>query len=99
MDMPKLAIVATIEVTPGRRDEFLPLLMAHKARCLKDEPGTLQFEVAVPRDDNSRVLVYEVYQDDAAFEKHFHGPSVTRLREEAIGMMASLRGTRCDLAE
>jgi (4S)-4-hydroxy-5-phosphonooxypentane-2,3-dione isomerase len=43
--MPKLAIVVTIEVTPGRRDEFLPLLMAHKARCPKDEPGTLQFEV------------------------------------------------------
>jgi hypothetical protein len=56
-----------------------------------------QFEVAVPRDDNSRVLVYD--QDDVAFEKHFHGPSVTRLREEAIGMMASLQGTRCDLAE
>jgi Antibiotic biosynthesis monooxygenase len=63
MDMPKLAIVATIEITPGRMDEFLPLLMAHKARCLRDEPGTLQFDVLVPRDDNSKVLIYEVYQD------------------------------------
>ena len=68
--MPKLAMVATIEVTPGRREEFLRLLMAHKARCLKDEPGTLQFEVLVPHDENSKLLLYQVYQDDAAFETH-----------------------------
>jgi quinol monooxygenase YgiN len=94
--MPKLAIVATIQITPGRRDEFLPLLMA---RCLKDEPGTLQFEVLVPRDDDKNVLLYEVYQDDAAFDVHFQGPSITLLREEAAGMIVGLQGTRCGLAE
>ena len=97
--MPKLAIVATIEVTPGRREEFLPLLMAHKARCLKDEPGTLQFEVLVPHDENSKLLLYQVYQDDAAFETHFNGPSIKRLREEAAGMAADIQRTRCGLAE
>ena len=99
MSMPKLAIVATIDVTRGRREEFLPLLMAHRARCLKDEPGTVQFEVLVPRDDNSKLLLYEVYQDDAAFEKHFSGPSITRLRQESAGMVVNLQGTRCGLAE
>jgi autoinducer 2-degrading protein len=99
MSMRKLAIVATIDITPGRREEFLPLLMAHRARCLKDEPGTLHFEVLVPREDSSKLLLYEVYQDDAAFEKHFNGPSITRLREEAAGMIVSLQGTRCGLAE
>ena len=49
--MPKLAIIGTLEVAPGRKVEVLPLLMAHRARCLKDEPGTLQFEVLVPRED------------------------------------------------
>jgi (4S)-4-hydroxy-5-phosphonooxypentane-2,3-dione isomerase len=97
--MPKLAIVVTIEVTPGRREEFLPLLMAHKARCLKDEPGTLQFEVLVPHDENSKLLLYQVYQDDAAFETHFNGSSITRLREEAAGMAADVQRTRCGLAE
>jgi autoinducer 2-degrading protein len=98
-NMPKLAIVATIEITPGRREEFLPLLMAHRTHCLKDEPGTLHFEVLVPRDDNSKVLLYEVYKDDAAFDVHFSGPSITRLREQAAGMIVKLQGTRCGLAE
>jgi quinol monooxygenase YgiN len=73
--------------------------MAHRARCLKDEPGTLQFEVLAPREDDTKVLIYEVYQDDAAFDVHFNGPSIARAREEAAGMMLKLYGTRCALIE
>jgi (4S)-4-hydroxy-5-phosphonooxypentane-2,3-dione isomerase len=97
--MPKLAIVATIEVAPGDRDQLLPLLMAHRARCLTDEPGTLQFEVLAPREDNTKLLIYEVYQDDAAFDVHFNGPSISRVRQEAAGLILKLYGTRCALIE
>ena len=97
--MPKLAIIGTLEVAPGRKDEVLPLLMAHRARCVKDEPGTLQFEVLVPREDDTKVLLYEVYRDDAAFNVHWNGTSVARLREEAAGMIVKVYGTRCALAE
>jgi len=92
--MAKLAIVATIEVAPGRRDQFLPLLQAHKARCLKDEPGTLQFDILQPSDE-ARVLSYEVYRDDAAFEVHRNGASYARWREETAGMVAKVSVTRC----
>ena len=62
--MSKFANVVTIEVAPGRRDQVVTLLLAHKAR-LKDEPGTLQFEVLLPNDDDTKVLSYEVYRDAA----------------------------------
>jgi quinol monooxygenase YgiN len=97
--MSKLAIMGTIEVTPGKRDEVIPLLMAHRARCLKDEPGTLQFEVALPRDDPSRILLYEVYQDDAAFETHRNAPSITQWRKESTGMVVKIIATRCTPVE
>ena len=97
--MPKLAIIGTLEVAPGRKDEVVPLLMTHRARCLKDEPGTLQFDVLVPREDDTKVLLYEVYRDDAAFNVHWNGTSVARLREEAAGMIVKVSGTRCALAE
>ena len=73
--MAKLALVGTIEVAPGRKDQLVAALMAHRARCLKDEPGTLQMEVLTPRDDDTRLLLYEVYRDDAAFDVHRNGPS------------------------
>jgi quinol monooxygenase YgiN len=76
--MPKLAIIGNLEIAEGCRDRLRPLLMAHRARCLADEPGTLQFEVLLPRDDDTKVLLYEVYTDDAAFQAHWNGPSTNR---------------------
>jgi autoinducer 2-degrading protein len=96
--MAKFAVIATVEITPGRIDEYLPLMMAHRARCLKDEPGTLQFEVLRPREDN-KLLLYEVYQDEAAFQAHLSGPSRTRQHKEAAGMVVSISGTRCTVVE
>ena len=97
--MPKLAIIGTIEVAPGRRDQVLPLLMAHGARCLKDEPGTLRFEVMISREDDSKLLVYEVYQDDAAFDNHRNGPSIAKFREETASMGVKVLVTRATPAE
>jgi (4S)-4-hydroxy-5-phosphonooxypentane-2,3-dione isomerase len=97
--MPRFAIIGTVEIASGRTNEFLPLLMAHRARCLKDEPGTLNFEVLIPHDDNSKVMLYEVYRDEAAFDAHSKGPSLVRLREEAAEMMVKFSGTRATLLE
>ncbi len=97
--MPKLAIIGSFEVAPGRRDQLLPLLMAHRARCLKDEPGTVQFEVLAPHEDDAKVLAYEVYRDDAAFDVHRNGPSIAQWREETAGMVAKVSVTRCALVE
>jgi quinol monooxygenase YgiN len=38
--------------------------------CLKGEPSTQQFEVLIAREDDSKLLIYEIYQDDAAFDVH-----------------------------
>ncbi|WP_409410980.1 antibiotic biosynthesis monooxygenase [Bradyrhizobium jicamae] len=42
-----------------RCDQVLPL--SDRARSLNDEPGNLRFEVAIPREGESRILIYEVY--------------------------------------
>ncbi len=95
--MSKLAIIGTIEVVPGKRDQVLTALMAHKARCLRDEPDTLQFEILKSRETVTQILLYEVYQDDAAFEAHRNGPSMARFREETAGIVAGLHATKCAL--
>ena len=75
------------------------MLMAHKARCLNDEPGTLQFEVLIPNDDTTKILLYELYRDAAAFEAHWNGPSTSRAREDVGSMIVRIYGTRCTLSE
>lgn len=97
--MPKLAIVATIEATPGRMDDLMPLLMAHRSRCLKDEPGTLQFDFLLLRDDKAKVLLIEVYKDEDAFKAHWDGVSMATFREQSAGLVAKMTGTRGTIAE
>lgn len=97
--MAKLAISGTIDIAPGSLDTFLPLLMAHRARCLATEPGTQTFEVIVPNDDKTKLLLFEVYDDRAAFDVHWNGPSLAQLRAEAGDTLQRIYGTFGTLAE
>lgn len=90
--MREFAIVATFDIVPGQMDRFLPVLAAHRDRCLKDEPGTRRFDVLRPQNQDHTVLLYELYTDEAAFQVHWNGPSVARMREESAGMVAKLSG-------
>jgi (4S)-4-hydroxy-5-phosphonooxypentane-2,3-dione isomerase len=98
MHMSKVADVVTIEVAPGQRDQVIRLLAEHKTRCLKDEPGTLQFEILVPKEDATRIYLYEMYRDTPAFEVHLNGPSLAQWREETAGLV-KLHGVRCVVEE
>ena len=95
--MAQLAIIGTYEIVPGRMDEFLPLLLAHRNRCLEDEPGTIRFDVLRRQNVEDQVMLYEVYTDDAAFQVHWNGPHVARMRAEATSMITKLTGIRCTL--
>jgi quinol monooxygenase YgiN len=73
--------------------------MAHRQRSLNEEPGTLEFEVLLPQDDETKVLLYELYRDAAAFEEHRKAASIARFREEASAMFGKISGIRCLLSE
>ncbi len=95
--MTHLAIYGTITFVPGKKEQLLAALKAHGERSQRDEPGTLTFEVLLPRDDETRVMLYEVYRDDAAFETHRTNPSIARFREETAGIIVSLDVARFDV--
>ena len=97
--MAKLAIVATIKTVPGKRDEYLKHLKAHAQRCLATEPGTLKFEILVPKEEADALMLYEVYASPEAFQAHWTGPSVRQVKQDAAGLQVSLSGVRCDLVE
>jgi autoinducer 2-degrading protein len=88
--MSPISIIATLEVDVPTLDDVKARLAEHRSRCLATEPGTLMFELMAPRDDPSKMYIYEVYADQAAFEAHWHGPSIKRLWEEVAG--------RCSIA-
>jgi quinol monooxygenase YgiN len=95
----KHAVIGTMEVKPGTREEVLRAVLAHRERSLRDEPGTLQFEVLVPNDDDNKILLFELYADTEAFEAHFYrGASVAQTKREIGHLIVSLAGVHSKLA-
>lgn len=92
--MTKLAIIATMQIEPGQADKVLPLLMAHRDRCLSSEPGTLKFEIMRPHDHANQVMLYEVYESQATFEEHWIGPSMAQIRTETAGALSLVSGVK-----
>ncbi len=97
--MTKLAIIATIKVTPGSRDKYVEQLVAHGERCRVGEPGTLKFEVLVPHEEANTIMLYEIYENEEAFKAHMSGESIEEVRRNTDGMLVSLTGVPCSLAE
>lgn len=95
--MDRVALNVEIYCTSGSRDRVLDALAAHRARCLAEEPGTLQFEIMVPSDDPVRIYLFELYRDDAALKAHAGGPSIARYRGEIAAWVKETRISRCSL--
>jgi (4S)-4-hydroxy-5-phosphonooxypentane-2,3-dione isomerase len=99
--MPRLAIIAIIEITPGRIDDYIALAVVHRGRCSKDEPGALAFEALRPRNDDNKVMLYELCADDAPLDGHWNGTSLKQIRQEAeaAGIALKISGVRCTSVE
>ncbi|WP_369989624.1 putative quinol monooxygenase [Pseudomonas xanthosomatis] len=59
-------------VKPGSADAFLTAIQANAAASVATEPGCLVFDVSQDREDPDVIYLYEIYQDDAAYEAHTH---------------------------
>lgn len=63
-------IMVDFELKPGRRAEFRRAIDLNAKTSCRSEPGCSRFDVVEPRDDPDRILLYEIYDDRAAFEEH-----------------------------
>jgi autoinducer 2-degrading protein len=68
-----LTIIVKFTVLPGKMDEFLAGIRIQSQSSLRDESGCLRFDVHRNRDNESEVLLYEIYRDQAAFEVGHRG--------------------------
>jgi quinol monooxygenase YgiN len=64
------AIVAYLTAKPGMEAKFKEEMTAQAKRCLANEPGCLQFDVAQDPKEPARFVMLEVYKDDAAIKAH-----------------------------
>jgi (4S)-4-hydroxy-5-phosphonooxypentane-2,3-dione isomerase len=82
------ALVVNIRIKPENVDAFMQRLKEN-ASAAREEPGCRQFDVLVDPKDKTKVMLYEVYNDDKAFETHQQTPHFKKYLAEAVPLLAS----------
>lgn len=77
-----------IRIKPGNVEAFMGRL-AENAAAARKEPGCRQFDVSVDPGDPTRVMLYEVYADDKAFEDHQQTAHFRKYVADAVPLLAS----------
>ncbi|MET9224440.1 putative quinol monooxygenase [Lentzea sp. NPDC003310] len=78
-----IALTVSLRVRPGHREPFLAAIARQAERTFTDEPGCVQFDVAVDGSDDHHFVFYELYTDQAALDAHRTTPHFTAWREAA----------------
>jgi quinol monooxygenase YgiN len=66
----------------------MPMVLENAANARK-EPGCRTFDVLVDPADRAKVMLYEAYADEKAFEAHQATPHFKKYLAEAVPLLAS----------
>ena len=68
-----LVVIAQYRAKPGKGDEVAAVLALHRPKTAA-EPGCRAFLVNRSQEDGDRFVLYEQYDDEAAFQAHRESP-------------------------
>lgn len=68
--MSGFVVIVDFRLKPGIQAEFRVLMDENARASVRDEPGCRRFDVVEPQGEPGRILLYEIYDDAAAFDAH-----------------------------
>jgi (4S)-4-hydroxy-5-phosphonooxypentane-2,3-dione isomerase len=80
-------LAVDLRIKPENVDKFMAGLLAN-AREARKEPGCRQFEALIDTSDPTKVMLFEVYDDEKAFEAHQQTPHFKKYLAEAVPLLA-----------
>lgn len=81
-------LTVQIRIKPENVDAFMKAVLEN-ARNARNEPGCRQFEVLVDPQERTRVMLFEVYDDESAFEAHQQTAHFKKYLAEGVPLLAS----------
>ena len=88
------AIVVEVDVVAERFDDCVALTHAAVDRNVAEDPGCQRMEFCVKADGSPVMVLYEVYDSQAAFDAHLTTPGFVAWRAATRAMVTGMRMTR-----
>lgn len=83
-----LVLQVMIRIKPENVDAFMGKVKAN-AVAARAEASCRQFDVLVDPEDATRVMLFEIYDDEKAFAEHQKTPAFQLYLTEAVPLLAS----------
>jgi quinol monooxygenase YgiN len=81
-------LAVMIRIKPENVEQFMAQALAN-GRETRKEPGCRQFEVLVDAAERTKVMLFEIYDDEKAFEAHQQTPHFKKYATEAVPLLES----------
>ena len=81
-------LVVNIRIKPENVDRWMPMALEN-ARASRKEPGCRQFEVLFDPNERTKVMLFEIYDDEKAFETHQQTAHFKKYLADAVPLLAS----------
>lgn len=96
--MTGFVIVVDFRLKAGAHDVFRRLIDDNARASVANEPGCRRFDVLEPHGETDRVLLYEIYDDEAAFAHHVTTPHFHAFDTASADLVEAKSIVRCTLA-
>lgn len=87
--MNPFVIVVEFKIHPGKMAAFRRLMDENARASCRDEPGCQRFDVLTSPKDADFILLYEIYDDRAAFDAHKKTPHFLSFDKESAPLVAN----------
>jgi len=79
---------------PENFERFKQVMLENAKASVADEPGCRQFDVYEVATSPNHLFLYEVYEDDAAFQQHINAPYFKKFSEAITTLVTSRSNAR-----
>ena len=91
-------ILAPIQIKEGFKESFIEAMIADAEGSMSNESGCLRFDVIQDSENANRIWLYEVYENENAFQAHTQAPHFKKWAEtvkdwRGEGLTGAARGS------
>jgi quinol monooxygenase YgiN len=91
------AVIVDFLLVPGKHAEFRRLVDRNARASFDAEDGCRHFDVLESKAEGDRVLLYEVYDDEAAFDGHVGSAHYREFERASAPFISNKSVIRCNL--
>ena len=82
-------LAVELEIVPSELENFRAAIKENGQAAVREEPGCRQFNIASQKDESTRILLFEVYDNAEAFAAHQATPHFKKYAAATAKMVKS----------